>query len=154
MRIKETKVFTFAELSEDVKDKAIEKLYDLNVDHDWWDSVYDDAKNIGLKITEFDIDRGAYARGNFIGSAKETAEKIIANHGPDCETVATSKSYLRELQDLDGHDKEINREFLQSLLEDYRIMLSKEYDYLTSREAIIETIESNEYEFDEHGNLA
>jgi hypothetical protein len=45
-------------------------------------------------------------------------------------------------------------EFLKSLLEDYRIILSKEYDYLTSRESIIETIEANEYEFDENGNIA
>ena len=35
MRIRETKVYPFDELSEDVKEKAIEKLYDINVDHEW-----------------------------------------------------------------------------------------------------------------------
>lgn len=33
-------------------------------------------------------------------------------------------------------------------------LLRREYDYLTSEEAITETIEANEYEFDENGNLA
>ena len=33
-------------------------------------------------------------------------------------------------------------------------LLRREYDYFTSEEAIIETIEANEYEFDENGNLA
>lgn len=33
------------------------------------------------------------------------------------------------------------------------IILQKEYDYLTSREAIVETIQANEYEFNEHGSF-
>jgi predicted transcriptional regulator len=32
-------------------------------------------------------------------------------------------------------------------------MLQKEYEYLTSEEAIIETIEANEYEFTEKGEM-
>jgi hypothetical protein len=32
-------------------------------------------------------------------------------------------------------------------------MLSKEYDYQTSEEAIIETIKANDYDFTENGNL-
>ena len=35
----------------------------------------------------------------------------------------------------------------------YRL-LEREYEYLTSDDAIKETIEANEYEFDENGNLA
>jgi hypothetical protein len=31
--------------------------------------------------------------------------------------------------------------------------MQNEYDYLTSREAIVESIESNEYEFEEDGSL-
>jgi hypothetical protein len=42
-------------------------------------------------------------------------------------------------------------EFLKTLCEDYRIILSREYDYLTSEAAIIETIEANEYEFKADG---
>jgi len=53
--------------------------------------------------------------------------------------------------DIDTED--IDAEFLRSLCEDYRIMLQNEYEYLTSEEAIIETIIANEYEFTEEGEL-
>jgi hypothetical protein len=44
-------------------------------------------------------------------------------------------------------------EFLCDLLEDYRIILSKEYNYQTSEETIKETIEANDYEFTAEGKL-
>ena len=47
----------------------------------------------------------------------------------------------------------LEAEFLKSILEDYSIILQKEYEYLTSREAVEETIEANDYHFTENGNL-
>jgi myo-inositol catabolism protein IolC len=173
MRIKttETKVYKFEELTEKQKAKAIEKLYDINVNYDWWQCVYEDAGQIGLKITRFDIDRGAFCEGDFLLSAVEVAQNILNNHGEKTETYKTSQSFMEEWQPIyndyldeksdnyeseESEDKlqEIEDEFLKSLLEDYRIMFSKEYNYLTSEEAIIETIQANDYEFDEEGNLA
>lgn len=168
----ERKLYKFEELSEEGKEKAIEKLYDINIDYDWWDSVYEDAKNIGLKIEEFDIDRGAYCKGKFIESAEECAHKIIDDHGESCETYKTAEEYLKQRDimvntaekdengelideyELDNELDDLDREFLKSLCEDYRIMLQHEYEYLTSEEAIKETIEANEYEFTENGELA
>ena len=91
---------------------------------------------------------------------------IVANHGDTCETYKTAKNYLKELEELgdrpsDSNDAddseyedkryEIDQEFLKWLCEDYAIMLQKEYDYLTSREVIEETIRANEYTFTEDG---
>ena len=45
-----TKVYLFSELSEKVKQKVINDNYDINVDYEWWESAYEDAANIGLKI--------------------------------------------------------------------------------------------------------
>lgn len=173
MRVETTTrtLYTFDELTDKAKEKAIEKLWDLNVDHEWWDGVYDDAKNIGLKITEFDIDRGAYARGNFTISACEAAANILRDHGPNCETYKTAEKFLAEWQPIfDGYMLEsspefesreseekmldIESEFLESLLEDYRIILQHEYEYLTGEEAIKETIDANEYEFTVDGDSA
>jgi hypothetical protein len=168
--ITETKAYKFEELTDQQKEKAIDKLYDISVDHDWWDSVYDDAEQIGLKITEFDIDRGSYCNGEFIETAPEVAKLIIANHGKKCETYKTAENYLKELKEFaksemaknaDDEDfteddidfSDIDDEFLKSLLEDYLTMLRHEYEYLTSEEAIIETINANDYEFDENGNM-
>lgn len=39
----ETPVFMFDQLSDEAKARALEKNYEVNVDHEWWDSVYDDA---------------------------------------------------------------------------------------------------------------
>lgn len=152
MRTITKNIYSFNELSEDAKGKAVDKLFDINVDYNWWDFTYDDAKNIGLKITSFDIER--YCEGKFISGAYESAQAIIKNHSETCQTYKTAKSFLSEYKDTQEDDiEELEDDFLKSLLEDYRIILMHEYEYLTSSEAIIEAIQSNEYEFDEDGNL-
>ena len=173
MRVETTsrELFTFAELSEAAKEAAIENLSDINVDYEWWDSVYENAKMVGLKITEFDLDRNRHCKGRFINSALDTAEAILREHGQHCESYKTAEAYLQERaafiktelkanaaddefseDDIDFDD--IDMDFLKSILEDYSIMLQKEYEYLSSAEAIIETIEANEYEFTAEGRLA
>ncbi len=176
MRIKrtETKVYPFDELSEDAREKAVEKLYDINVDYEWWEFTFEDAKTAKLKLTEFDIGRGNYLRGEFIEYAKDTAIAIIENHGNKCETYQTATEFIADSEklyvtypvkpdddgfDVNEYDREneqeaLDGEFLQAILEDYRVMLQKEYEYLSSEEQIVETIKANEYEFTEDGKLA
>ena len=159
-------VYEFDELTEKAKENAINKLADINVDYEWWDSTYDDAENIGLKLKTFDLDRNRHATGEFILSATEVAANVIRDHGDQCETYKTAQEFLDEqnkypMPDDDSdefsvwEDKmlELEDEFLKSLLEDYSIILQKEYEYLTSEEAIIETIKANDYEFTEDGHL-
>jgi len=153
-----TNVYQFNELNKQAKQNAIENMYDININYSWWDSTYEDAANAGLKLTSFNIDRGNYCNGKFINSAQDCAQLIIKNHGKECSTYMTASNFLRDLiksiNDDDTNEdaiEELEEEFLKSILEDYRIILSNEYDYLTGREAIIETIEANEYEFTEEG---
>jgi hypothetical protein len=174
MRTITTTAYLFNELSEEAKQKAINNLSDINVEHGWWDCTYEDAKEIGLKITSFDLYRNKGCSGKFIGDAHITANKIIENHGKECDTYITARDFQKDWDALvakhsDGinisvvaEDKEsefddeaddLEEEFLNSLLEDYANILQNEYDYLTSEEAIIETIEANEYEFDINGKL-
>ena len=163
MKTKSYNVYKFNELSEPAKQKAIESLYNINTDYDWWSYTFEDAKTVGLKITGFDVDRGAYCKGEFLVSAKETAKLIIKNHGETCETYKDAKKYLADYDTLgpglktyddvsDALD-ELNAEFLKIICEDYRIILHKEYEYLISEEAIVETIEANDYDFTENGKL-
>ena len=156
MRIKETKVYPFDELSEDAKEKAVAGLWDINVDHDWWEFTLEDAKNVGIEITEFELDRGSYCRGT-VDDAIDTARVILKEHGNTCETYRTAKDFhdavAKDGENTDNY-KSLCSEFEYSLLEDYRIMLQKEYENLTSEETIIETIQVNEYEFTENGKLA
>ena len=192
MRIETTTrtLYTFDELPEDIKEKAIEKCYYINIDcgWDWWENVYEDAENIGLKIEAFDIDRGSYVRGKLTDYTLNVAEKVLKDHGEMTETYKLAEQYIQDRKErttklmaeqcqyeseclcVPGYDieeiewgyheidendyEEINVEFERALKEEYLSILRREYDYLTSEEAIIETIQANEYEFDEDGNLA
>jgi len=172
--VKKTKVYPFAELSDDAKEKVLESFAETTADYEWWDSEYEDAKNVLLKLTEFDLDRNRHCKGEFIENAKDTAQKIIEDHGDMCGTFQTAKGYLEDRRKLvekysggintqivaedneyefDNDCEELDADFLRSILEDYSIMLQKQYEYLTSEEAIVETIEANEYEFTEDGKL-
>ncbi len=169
----ETKVYPFDELSEDAQERAVENLAEINVDYEWWDSTFEDAAQAKLKLTEFDLDRGSYCRGEFIEYAKDTADAIIENHGACCPTHETATEFIADSAKLDvkypveldengdddnGIDRDheqddLDCEFLKAILEDYRIILQKEYEYLTGSDSIVETIKSNEYEFTADGTL-
>lgn len=161
MRTVRTKLYKFSELSKEAQQKAIESFSDVNVNYEWWESVYEDAENIGLKITGFDIDRGNYCKGEFNIAANEVAANIFKDHGESCDTYKTATEFMNEWQPLfnayieteEGEDKlqEKENDFLKSLCEDYLKMLRTEFEYQTSEEAIIETIEANEYEFTKEG---
>jgi len=177
MRTIETVVYKFDELSDGAKQKAIEKNLYLNVDDFWWGNTYEDAESIGLKISEFDLGRACYAKGDFYGPSLDVAKRIIEEHGEHCGTYQTAKNYLAEYHRLvvdqcqedadrlysefaieidlswDIDTEDIDNEFLRSLCEDYRIILQNEYEYLISEEAIIETITANEYEFTAEGEM-
>jgi hypothetical protein len=170
--IKKTEVYPFDELTDDAKQTALEQLADINVDFEWWEFTYEDAANVGIKITGFDLDRGSYCEGDFILDAEEVANKIIAEHGESCETYKTAKDFLdaakvikekfesdvnydpeyKEYNESDDYEDAVE-EFKQFILEDYRIILQHDYEYLTGEEAIVRTIEANDYEFTADGKI-
>ena len=166
MQTKRVKVYKFNELTEQAKQVAIDNFITINVDYEWWDSIYMDAENIGLKLTSFDIDRDRHAEGDFLLSANEVAANIMKEHGEQCETYKTAERFMEEWQPLfndymneesdsyeDDNDLMVcEQEFLKCLCEDYSIMLQAKYEYLQSDDAIIETIEVNDYDFLSNGN--
>lgn len=162
--------YQFSELSEQAKEKALQGLSTINVDFEWWDNTYEDAANIGLKLTSFDLDRNRHADGAFTLSAAEVAQNIINEHGEGCSTYKTAQKFLEDhnpvfaaymdeenelFESYEAEEKlsDIEQDFLVSLLEDYSIILQNEYEYRISRKAVIEAIEANEYDFTEDGKL-
>jgi hypothetical protein len=164
-------VYKFNELPEAARDKVLDRYAYLNVEHDWWEFTFEDAARVGIKIEEFDIDRGSYCRGKFLWEAPPVADAIIEEHGENCETRKTAEAFIKERDEavdtaprdengdfvdeyaLDRKLNEIEEEFKKSIFEDYRIILQKEYEHLTSEEAIIETIEANDYDFTIDGRI-
>ena len=172
MRTQTIKLYQFSELSDDAKEKAIDNYCGINVDYQWWEFMYDDAKTAGIEITSFDLDRNRHCMGQFVDSASSCAEAIIKNHGDTCSTYQEAKNFEKarneivdsapkdedgEWEDeykLDNDLDEIESEFLRTMLEEYAVMLQKEYEHLVSAESIQETIEANEFEFTEDGQRA
>ncbi len=166
-------VYTFNELTEKAKERARAWYREGAFFDDWWDSTYEDAANIGLTIKSFDLDRNRHATGEwkFFAGAEQCAGLILENHGKDCETFKTATKYLsdldklnKEIADVDGDDQTnceyelwqdkrglLADDFLQSILEDYSIMLQKESEYLSSNESVDENILCNEYTFTKTG---
>lgn len=148
-----TKVFKFKELNEDAKNKAIESFRNFLVDGNWWSDMYADAKDIGLHITSFDIDKKGITSHPF--EPIFVATKVIANHGEDTATYKVAKDYLNKVKSVvdskHREDDNIDEEFMSAIMEEYLILLGKEYEWLTSREAIVDFINANEYEFYANG---
>src|SRR3990167_1295908 len=81
---REYKVYSFDELSDGAKDKAIEQFSDINVDLDYWmydDTFYYFGNDIGIKVDmkeiSFDLDRGSYVYFSKNGIHIESPEKLI-----------------------------------------------------------------------------
>ena len=180
MEKKTYNIYKYDELTEDQKEKAFECFYNINIDHDWWEFYPEDS---AIELKGFDIYRGDI-KIDFAESAQDTAAYIITNHGEKCDTYVTSAHYKKqddelakrydelekqyqaaeeeekrdkiaeEQDDIDDKRNELAREYRDELAQDILSLLRKEYDYLTSREAIEETIRANDYDFTEDGSIA
>jgi hypothetical protein len=170
IEITERKLYPYAELSDKAKQKALESLRDINMDHAWWDFIYEDAAMVGIEITAFDCGYRSYCDANILCCA-ETAELILKNHGEMCGTYKLAEAFKRAIEKeeiaswecnfkvydeygLEDLTEELEIEFKRNLQEEYLSMLRGECNYLTTEEAILETIECNEYEFTEDGEIA
>ena len=141
-----TRVYQFNELNDGAKQTALDDfLYDINISYEWWEFIVEDAKMVGIRITDFDV-YGRTCEGEFITNAIDVKKAIMETHGRMCDTYKT-------VQDFDFRRNVDEKEMLHLLLEDYQSLLIREYDYLISDEAIIDTIQANEYEFTESGKL-
>lgn len=136
-------LYTYSELPKEVQDKVLKDFLEINLDYDWWDDLYKDAENIGLKIDEFDIYR-RYIRTTPLLDLQDIASLIIKNHGKTCDTTFAAKEYLSNKND---------SLFSKSLEKEYLKMLVQESEERLSEEWIVDTIESNDYYFTKDGEL-
>lgn len=162
--------YKFEELKDRAKERARDWYRQGALDYEWWESVYEDAANIGLKLTGFDISRGADAEGKFTKGAVDVAKSILGDHGDTTETYKDARDFLKDFEkkekayyaaDEDNDDfessdeaEEMENEFLNTLLQEYAQILRKEHEYLTSDEQVDEMIVANDYEFNEDGSRA
>lgn len=121
-------VYHYDDLDERAKDKVLERFAEhAYEDSDWADYILEDAKNVGFKITEFDIDRGSYVEGDFTKDAEYTAKQIVKDHGEGSDTHVLADQFL--------HDTAAWRETIDRGMEGFSIAgeSSDEYDAASRR---------------------
>ena len=175
MRIIETEAYTFDELSDDAKENAVNNLREINVEHDWWDCTYETFRELGIRIEHFDLGRRSEIGIDLIETHHEVATNIIGTFGEN--GLKANAEYFIEQRDKlvkelgegdeiagysvkEGNEEEfdervetIEEYYFNGLKRDILHWLRCEFEYLMSDEAIIDTIEANEYEFTKDGKL-
>lgn len=170
-------VYEFKELSEEIQEKILEKYWNINVDYEWW--TYDDYYNLiaeeyGIKIdmrgVSFDLDRNEIAFDTFNHARSKNwtlpiqivdLEKFLNKAGlpynEDGYVRIDHKHYsggrIKNIIFSDGYDDDALQEALDEMLDKILHTLKEEYRFLTSRQAIIETILANNFWFKENGEI-
>jgi hypothetical protein len=157
MRTLEITAYTFDELSETAKQVALYNNRDINTNYNWWDWTYQDAANFGIDITSFDI----YYKNitiKFTLDPLDVANNILNECGPTSDLYSFADVYRSAYNKLDdtGDDtdeklEELASVFKHALRREYIGILAREYDYLESDEAVIESLMANMYEFTADG---
>jgi translation elongation factor EF-G len=146
MKTIEIKAYEFSELNKKAKDKVLCDFIDINTDYDWWDIVYDEFDYLGLKVNTFDIYRQTIDI-EFKNDIKEFCNNVV-NDWNDTDMVNICDDYLENENNLN----KLNESYYKRLIADEVLTtLANEYYYQTSNEAIIDTVEANEYLFTENG---
>jgi translation elongation factor EF-G len=146
MKTIEIKAYEFNELNKKAKDKVLCDFIDINTDYDWWDIVYDEFDYLGLKVNSFDIYRQTIDI-EFKNDIKEFCNNVV-NDWNDTDMVNICDDYLENENNLN----KLNESYYKRLIADEVLTtLANEYYYQTSNEAIIDTVEANEYLFTENG---
>ena len=163
MKTIEIKVYKFDELDEQTKEKVIENYRYINVeDTFWYDWIKEDFNRLGLEIKEFDLGRRNYVK-IYIENFEDTSNYIIEEFGDSVLIKQTAKNYLKELKEIVSNfkeDEDIDREF-ETLDENYQhefeadilSYLRANYEHDISDEAVIDTIEANDYDFTTEGKI-
>ena len=189
--------YEYKELPEEIKEKIIENLRDINVDYDWWDFIIEDQQN---QLKEYGISKadiqftGFSLQGDglsFTGTVDliELMDKTglskdyprfyqltkdeeidasayltrIDHRYAHSKTVRLEVEYYRYAYDDYADDEELvqQAEQIEEALNEWRLdkcqefyrQLEKSFEYLCTEEAVIETIEANEYQFTIDGEL-
>ncbi len=107
------KLYKFNELSDEVKEKVLDDNRYFQVEYfNWWEYVYEEAENIGLKIVEFDLDRW-YIRMKLKENILSSIKKICRNFDKEEEIYKLAKEYYDEIIKYFKEDEEI-QEFMQA----------------------------------------
>jgi hypothetical protein len=170
MKTTEITVYEFDELDTDVQNRIANEYIDSSLYY-WDETVRQRAKDVGLIIDSYDLDRYELELKPCY-SPNEIADKIIMEYGKDASISILSQQFL-DAKDLlvkkysDGINQdrvseeneydfdleldELEDDYKQELAGEYISELRNEYEFLTSFEYAREML--NDYQFTEDGQI-
>lgn len=151
MRTFKTTVYTFNELSDEAKEKAIVAQQNINIDDEWWDFTFSYLQEQGIRVRGFDE---YSARIELTEYPLTVAVRLREAWTENTEIHQTALNFQNDAKNLEDIDEGTEEEFIRSLAEDVRIILRKEYEALSSAEMISDTLIANGYEFTAEGVMA
>jgi len=161
-------LYNYSELSDTAKKRVLRDMYDINIDHAWYNCIFDAHKasleSLGYIDIKFHFNGFSSQGDGACFDAKIDIEKMLRGVNlstgdfATIEKTAMANHYCHaKTRYIDGS---INTKLLEKMNNDYQEQceqlyrdLEKEYEYLTSTAAIIETIEANQYTFEGNGKM-
>lgn len=140
-----TTLYTFDELPQEAKQKALNENYQINTENPYyWKERLDELEDLGFEVCRFELWRNIL----YITPQIELSGiiwNIITEHGENCNTYKIAKQFENLEIDED--------EFVDQISDEYLRIIRDEENYLESEEAIIETFRANNYHFDLNGKI-
>lgn len=140
-----TTLYTFDELPQEVKQKALNENYFINTELDyWWKERLEEIEDLGFEVVNFELWRNILDITPQI-EIFDIVWNIKMEHGENCKTYKIAKQF---------ENLEISEdEFIDKISDEYLHIIRKEQEYLESDESIIETFRANNYHFDLNGKI-
>jgi hypothetical protein len=162
MKTIEIKLYKYEELDKQTREKVIENYRYINVeDAFWYDWIKDDFNRLGLEIQAFDLNRNTATIE--IGDFQIASIKIIEEFGDSVAIKQTAKNYLDEHNKIESNFEDdedcfielekLDEEYEKEYSEDILSYLRSNYKWEISDEAVINTIEANDYDFTTNGKI-
>lgn len=162
--------YNFSELNEKAKEYALNKNRELCVSDYWYSDTFQDAEELGVRISTFNLDIKNKIGGEFVWSELEVADLVLDNWGADTnmnliatefkkdrETICENWEYIDGApineDELEYKLNTIENKFENDILFEYWEILRAEYEYLFSDEFLADYLDNNEYQFTENGKL-
>lgn len=140
-----TTLYTFDELPQEAKQKALNENYQINTENPYyWKERLDELEDLGFEVINFELWRNILDITPKIESFG-ICENIIKEHTLHCKTYQIAKKHFNNEI---GED-----EFISQISYEYLRIIREEETYLESDEAIIETFRANNYHFDLNGKI-
>lgn len=167
MRTIQINLYKFEELSPESQEKTLNALRLINIYPDWYNHIYEDAEQIGMKINNFDLQGRGRDIDFDIKNVWRTKKLIRDSREQNSDEYELTQIFNQNIAELiqqlgederpnavkrfDSNVARLEKQFKSDLGEIYLTLLEKDYEYRISNEQVKDTIIGIGYEFLQEG---